>query len=269
VSGFLAKAAASAARNAAKWRREYALSSLPPRGPRPRFLAGEGFSLIAEVKRRSPSRGPVMPPGASPASLARLYLGAGAGAVSVITEEEHFGGSPAVFAEVAGAVPLPLLWKDFVVDPFQVELAAAMGASAVLLIAALLPGEELGRFLALGRGAGVRPLVEVHSRDEVERAVEAGADLVGVNHRDLRTLEMDMTLTERLAPLLAGRQAVAESGLSRPADAARMRALGYRAILVGTALASSPDPAGEARTLLGKGKGWGLTRRVRPRKESP
>lgn len=261
MSGFLDRAAESAARNAARWRKEFPLQGVPPRHRRARpaagFLSGErgAFGLIAEVKRRSPSRGAVMTGTVSPAGLAGSYRAAGAEAVSVVVEEEHFGGSPALFAEVRDAVPLPLLWKDFVVDPFQVELAAAMGASAVLLLAALLAGDDLRRFISLARREGVRPLVEVHDREEAGRAVAAGADLVGVNHRDLRTLAMDMTLTERLAPLLAGRDAVAESGISLPGEAARMRGLGYRAILVGTALAGAPDPEEAARCLLGKGTG--------------
>jgi indole-3-glycerol phosphate synthase len=259
VSGFLSQAAASAERNAAKWRKEYPSSRLDPLPGEPRerpfFLPGDGaaFGLVAEVKRRSPSRGEVMPPGLDPAALARLYLTAGAEAISVVVEEEHFGGSPAMFAAVAAAVPLPLLWKDFVVDAHQVELASALGASAVLLLADLLPGGELARMMALARARRLRPLVEVHDEAQAERALAAGADLVGVNHRDLRTLAMDMTLTERLAPLLSRVTAVAESGLSRPEESARMRSLGYRAVLVGTALASSADPAGAAGALLGKG----------------
>jgi indole-3-glycerol phosphate synthase len=179
-----------------------------------------------------------------------LYQRAGAEAVSVVVEEGHFGGSPALFSEVAVATTLPLLWKDFVVDPFQVELAAAFGASAILLMASLLDDTALREMLSAARESGLRPLVEAHGEAEAERALAAGADLVGVNHRDLRTLAIDLSLSERLAPRLRGVAAVAESGLSRPRDAARMRSLGYRAILVGTALASAEDPAAAARELL-------------------
>jgi indole-3-glycerol phosphate synthase len=253
VSGFLDQAAASARRNVEKWRREGALFRYRSPRPRPPFLPGAGFGLVAEVKRKSPSKGGVMPPGLSPAALARSYGAAGAEAVSVVVEEEHFGGSPAVFAEVAEAVPLPLLWKDFVVDGFQLELAAALGASAALLIASLLPGEELPGMMGFAQACNLRPLVEVHDRDEAERAIAAGADLVGVNHRDLRTLAMDMAVSERLAPLLANVAALAESGISGPEEASRMRKLGYRAVLVGHSLAGAPDPAMAARALL-----WGI-----------
>ncbi len=256
MSGFLDHAAASARRNAGKWRKEGALFRYRSPRSRPSFLPGAGFGLVAEVKRKSPSKGGVMPPGLSPAALACSYRAAGAEAVSVVVEEEHFGGSPSVFAEVARSVELPLLWKDFVVDGYQLELAAALGASAILLIAALLPGEELSGMMGVARACGLRPLVEVHDRAEAERALAAGADLVGVNHRDLRTLEMDMTLTETLASLLADVAAVAESGISRPQESARMRRLGYRAILVGHALAGAPDPAMAARGLL-----WGSSER--------
>ncbi len=254
MSGFLRQARDSALRNARRWRREYPPGWVEPRRPRPLFLPGTGcFGLIAEVKRRSPSRGEVMPFGRSGGELAALYQRAGAEAVSVVVEEEHFGGSPALFAEVAVATSLPLLWKDFVVDPFQVELASAFGASGILLMASLLDDQALREMLSAAREGGLRPLVEVHDQSEAERALAAGADLVGVNHRDLRTLAIDLSLSERLASRLQGVSAVAESGLQGPADAARMRSLGYRAILVGTALASAENPATAARALLGEG----------------
>jgi indole-3-glycerol phosphate synthase len=179
---------------------------------------------------------------ADPVSFPELYIRGGAEAVSVLVEEQHFGGSPELFGEIFRHSSLPLLWKDFVVDPFQIRLAAGLGASAVLLIAGMLSDAEMSSFLGIARGEELRPLVEVHDLTELDRAVAAGADLIGVNNRNLVTLEVDIAVSEQLAEKLPQDiQAVSESGIRTPEDVALMAALGYRAVLVGESLVTAED----------------------------
>ncbi len=254
--GFLRRAAEAAAGNVHRWENQNLLISEPARDRRPTFLPGhgDGCGVIAEIKLRSPSRGPLMDGSASGAIL-EAYSKAGAEAVSVVVESQHFGGSPDLFREVAGRCDLPLLWKDFVVDPFQIRLAAHMGASAILLIAGLQPLDELCRLVEISREKDLRPLVEVHSEKELDMAFRAGADLVGINNRDLATLEVNLSLSERLAPRLVGDvQGVAESGMKVPGDVRRMADAGYRAVLVGTSLVTSDDPAGTLRAMVRAGR---------------
>ncbi len=206
-------------------------------------------AVIAEVKRRSPSRG-ALRPRLDPAGLARDYEAAGAFAVSVITEPDFFGGSLGDLAAARTAVDLPLLRKDFVVDPYQVWEARAAGADLVLLIVAVL-GDRTAEYVALCRAAGVEPLVEVHDGAEFDAAVAAGARLVGVNNRDLRTFRVDLGTTCRLAPRAPdGVVVVSESGLAGPADLDDLEARGARVFLVGEALVTAPDPAAALRTLV-------------------
>jgi indole-3-glycerol phosphate synthase len=222
----------------------------PPRDPMP-HLRGAGSSVIAEVKRRSPSKGDLaeIP---DPAELATRYAAGGAAAISVLTEERRFGGSLADLRAVRAAVDVPLLRKDFMVEPYQLLEARAAGADLVLLIVAALDDETLHRLHDEARELGLAVLVEVHDEVETERAVDLGAELVGVNARNLRTLDVDPGAFARLAPLVPGdRVLVAESGITGPDDVATYVGLGARAVLVGEALVRDGDPEGAVRTMTG------------------
>jgi indole-3-glycerol phosphate synthase len=197
-------------------------------------------ALIAEVKRASPSKGAIAP-GLDAVAQARAYAAAGADAVSVLTEPRRFGGSLGDLEAVVAAVPLPVLRKDFVVDPYQVWEAAAAGAAAVLLITAALDDRHLALLLGECRLCGLDALVEVHDEAELGRAADAGAALIGINNRDLRSLTVDLRVTERLAAL-APRDLllVGESGIVTGADARRAARAGTRALLVGEVLVRAP-----------------------------
>lgn len=217
-----------------------------------RALAAEGLSLIAEIKRASPSRGK-MADIPEPDSLARAYKDGGAKAVSVLTEPHKFLGRPEDLQQAA-KVGLPVIRKDFLLDPYQVWEARAWGASACLLIAAMLETRDaLQTLLAACREADLDALVEIHDRRELDLALEAGADIIGVNHRNLHTFDMNMDLFAELRPHLPeGVVTVAESGIHGAADAARMAEVGADAILVGEHLATAANPAEAVRTLLGE-----------------
>jgi indole-3-glycerol phosphate synthase len=222
----------------------------PPRDPMPHFR-GAGSSVIAEVKRRSPSKGDLadIP---DPAELAGRYAAGGAAAISVLTEERRFGGSLADLCAVRAAVDVPLLRKDFMVEPYQLLEARAAGADLALLIVAALDDDTLRRLHDEARDLGLTVLVEVHDEAETERAVALGAELVGVNARNLRTLDVDHEAFARLAPLVPGdRVLVAESGITGPDDVATYVGLGARAVLVGEALVRGGDPEGAVRTMTG------------------
>ena len=205
-------------------------------------LRAPGLAVIAEVKRASPSKGALaaIP---DPADLAARYAAGGAAAISVLTEQRRFGGSLADLVAVRAAVPTPLLRKDFVVTEYQLWEGRAAGADLALLIVAALSQAQLTGFLALGAELGLTCLVEAHTAEEVRRALDAGAALIGVNNRDLKTLEVDLSHFEELAELVGDRAVkVAESGILSVADAARMRAAGADAVLVGELLVRSGDP---------------------------
>ncbi|MEX2323451.1 MAG: indole-3-glycerol phosphate synthase TrpC [Acidimicrobiia bacterium] len=207
-------------------------------------LRQPGMSIIAEIKRRSPSVGPIAPD-VDAIALAHAYQAGGAAAVSVLTEPIGFGAWPADLPAVARHADLPTLRKDFVVEAVQVWETRAMGADAVLLIVAILGDGALARLLAEARAAGLEALVEAHTGAEVAAAVDAGADIVGVNNRDLGTFAVDLATAERLrAAIPDGVVTVAESGVSSPAAAARMTDAGYDAILVGEAASRAADPTG-------------------------
>ena len=255
-NSFLETAGKSAAVNASAWKKRFRQAEI--RGPisRPPLLSGNGTGcgIIAEIKLKSPSRGALIDlPHAL--DLPGIYESGGAEAVSVVVEERYFGGSPELFMKIAAKTRLPLLWKDFVVDPFQVELAAGLGASGILLIAGLLRGTSLPEMIERSRREGLRPLVEVHDDDELSAALDGGADLIGVNNRNLATLEVDTGLSERLAPFICGPvQGVAESGFRLAEDIRRMRDLGYRAVLVGEALIRSTGSEGKLGAMVGTGR---------------
>lgn len=215
-------------------------------------LSGPGIDVIAEVKRRSPSRGDLAPD-LDPVAQARAYAEGGASAISVLTEPTYFSGSPKDLELVATASGLPVLRKDFVLDPVQVWEGAAWGASATLLIAAALDDRELAALVAEASEAGLDALVEVHTEDEARRAVAAGAAIVGVNNRDLGDFSIDLATSERIAPLLGEVPVtVAESGVFTAEDAARMAAAGFDAVLVGEALVRAVDPAALVAELRGE-----------------
>ena len=222
----------------------------PPRDAMPHFRAA-GSSVIAEIKRRSPSKGDLadIP---DPAVLAAAYERGGAAAVSVLTEGRRFGGSLADLDAVRAAVGVPVLRKDFVVDAYQLLEARAHGADLALLIVAALPGDLLDRLYDAARQLGLMPLVEVHDEPEAERAVALGAGLVGVNARNLKTLEVDPATFGKLAPLLADDVVtVAESGIGSADDVRRYVEEGADVVLVGEALVRDGDPEGAVRAMTG------------------
>ncbi|RLV49532.1 indole-3-glycerol phosphate synthase TrpC [Nocardioides mangrovicus] len=222
--------------------RELASLRPEPRDPMPAFRA-PGLSVIAEVKRSSPSKGHLAEI-ADPAALATSYAQGGAAAISVLTEQRRFNGSLADLRAVRAAVDTPLLRKDFVVTEYQLVEAREAGADLVLLIVAALPGDELDRLHAIAVELGLTTLVEVHDEAETERAVALGAELVGVNARNLKTLQVDPDTFGRLAPGLPEQVVkVAESGITGTADAARHAAEGADVVLVGEALVKGGDPA--------------------------
>ena len=218
-------------------------SEAPPARSLAAALGEPGLGVIAEIKRRSPSRGELAAD-LDPVRQARIYATAGAAAVSVLTDPDFFAGSPADLVAVRAAVALPILRKDFIVHPVQVWESRAMGADAILLIVAALDEETLRTLYAETRTAGMEALVEVHSRDDLRQAADLGARIVGVNNRNLATFTVDLATSEELAPLLTGVEVtVAESGIHGLEDARRMAEAGYDAILVGESLVTAPDPS--------------------------
>lgn len=232
-----------------------AAQRMPPARDFRAALAAPGLSVIAEFKRASPSRG-VLGADMDPAERAGEYAAGGAAALSVLTEPDFFMGSGEDLERAREAADLPTLRKDFILHRAQVWETRAMGADALLLIAALLDDDLLRLLLRAARTAGLAALVEVHDREEAERALRAGAKMVGVNNRDLRTFKVDLAVSERLAPLLEAAEAtVAESGVHGPGDAARLAAAGYDGLLVGEYLTRSPNPVSALRNLRGPASG--------------
>lgn len=228
--------------------RERAAGAPEPRGMRA-ALAGPGLSVIAEMKRRSPSKGDLAAD-LDPSALARAYQAGGAAALSVLTDTEHFGGSVDDLRRARQEVEIPVLRKDFTVSVRDVLDARIMGADAVLLIVAALSPAELEELAEAAAGCGLDALVEVHDEDEARLALAVGADLVGVNQRDLRTFDVDQGRAVRVAGSLPSHVvAVAESGVRGPEDAATLAAAGFSAVLVGESLVRSSDPEAAVRAL--------------------
>ncbi len=230
-----------------------AVLTAPPARDAESVLRRPGLSLIAEVKRASPSKGALsdIP---DPAALAMAYADGGASAISVLTERRRFGGSLADLDAVRSAVEVPVLRKDFVVTDYQVWEARAHGADLVLLIVAALDDATLRSLLARVGELGMTALVEVHDEDETQRAVDAGASVIGVNARNLKTLEVHPDTFSRLRPILPrGVVAVAESGITGPAEAASYAAQGADVVLVGEALVRTGDPRGAAAAIVRSG----------------
>jgi indole-3-glycerol phosphate synthase len=226
----------------------------PPARGRPfsEALISPGVSLIAEMKRASPSQGPIRPD-ASVTEIVQMYEAAGASACSILTEPTCFGGRLHDLREAREACSLPLLRKDFIIDRYQLVEARLAGADAALLIVSATGEKQLRELLAFGLEIGLDLLVEVHDEEDAKIAVAAGAEIVGINNRDLKTLEVDPDTVLRLLPdIPAGTTVVAESGISDPADVRRLEEAGVDAILVGEALMRAPDPAEAVRVLLGR-----------------
>ncbi len=219
----------------------------PPRDFVSAIKEAAGIAVIAEIKRRTPSKGPLVAELDVPGAAADYETG-GAACLSVLTDDEHFDGSPEDLASARRSVRLPVLRKDFTLGLLDVYDARLMGADAVLLIAAVLTDDELAAFAVAANTLGMAALVEVHDEAEADRALGGGATLVGVNQRDLRTFEVDKERSARLGAVL-GEQAtkVAESGIASPADVARLAQAGYDAVLVGEAFVRAPDRVAEVR----------------------
>ncbi|MCW2757160.1 MAG: trpC [Nocardioidaceae bacterium] len=232
--------------------RELAAAAPAPRDPMPAFRS-PGISVIAEVKRKSPSKGDLARI-TDPAALATAYAEGGAAAISVLTERRRFNGSLDDLRTVRAAVDTPLLRKDFVVTEYQLVEGRAAGADLALLIVAALPGGLLAELYAVARDLGLTVLVEVHDEAEAERAVALGADLIGVNARDLKSLDVDPTAFARIAPAIPdGVVTVAESGIKGPDDVARHAAEGADVVLVGEALVIGGDPATAVKEMRAAG----------------
>jgi len=219
-------------------------------------LVRPGLSLIAEFKRRSPSAGALAPEGLEIASQVGAYERGGAAALSVLTDEPHFGGSLADLRAARAACELPIIRKDFIVDPYQLYEAAVNGADAVLLIVAALGDRDLQSLHQEARAIDLDCLVEVHDEDELDRALEAGAEVIGINNRNLDDMSVDIATTFELMPdVPAGKTVVAESGISGRAELEELDRVGVDAVLIGGALMEAPDPEGKVRELSGPDEG--------------
>lgn len=231
------------------WLVEQARSTPPPRDFRGAIAASTGLAVVAELKRRSPSKGDLNAT-LDPAALAAMYARGGATCLSVLTDAEHFGGSTSDLTAARSAVGVPVLRKDFTVSLLDVCDTRLMGADAVLLIAAALDDAELADCLELAADLDLSALVEVHDEAELDRALAADADLIGVNQRDLVTFEVDTARAVRIGPLIPPSVVrVAESGVRGPTDARVLADAGYDAVLVGEALVTADDPSGAVAAL--------------------
>ncbi|MCH9031126.1 MAG: indole-3-glycerol phosphate synthase TrpC [candidate division Zixibacteria bacterium] len=216
----------------------------------------EGVAIIAETKKASPSRG-IMIADYNASEIALEYEKGGASAVSVLTEEDFFGGSPSDLSDVKRACALPTLCKDFFIDPHQAAWAKSHGADAILLIVRALSDGQLQEILEAANEVSLASLVEVHSEAEFERAVNSGAEIIGVNNRDLDTLEVSLEVSERIAGMVSqvtrnGTITISESGIKERADIERLQKLGYEAFLIGESLGTADDRVAHLQGLLGK-----------------
>ncbi|HET9154412.1 MAG TPA: indole-3-glycerol phosphate synthase TrpC [Solirubrobacterales bacterium] len=215
-------------------------------------LTRPGLSLIAEFKRRSPSAGELAPESIDLAAQVAAYERGGAAALSVLTDERHFGGSLEDLRAARGACDLPIIRKDFIVDPYQLYEAAVNGADAVLLIVAALDDEDLCSLYQEARSIDLDCVVEVHDAEELERALEAGAEVIGINNRNLEDMSVDLGTTFELMPdVPAGKTVVAESGISGREELAELDRVGVDAVLIGGALMAAADPEAKVRELAG------------------
>jgi indole-3-glycerol phosphate synthase len=229
---------------------ESAIEGMPPTRDFRRALAGRNCAIIAEVKRRSPSRG-VIQEDFDPVRIAGEYERHGAAAVSVLTDETFFGGSDADLTAIKRAISLPILRKEFIIDPWQIHETRAIGADALLLIAAILGENQLRAYRELAASMGLASLVEVHDRRELETALSAGSEIIGINNRDLKTFTTDIRTSLALAPLVpADRTVVSESGIHSRTQIEILLQAGVHAFLIGEALVTAPDRGEKFRELL-------------------
>jgi indole-3-glycerol phosphate synthase len=229
--------------------RERPLFHFPARGFA-HALKGDRRRIIAEVKKASPSKG-LIRADFDPVSIARGYAAGGASAISVLTEERFFQGSLTHMEAIHGAVEVPLLRKDFTLDPYQIVEAKSYGADAVLLIAAMLDTPRMRELRAQAGALGMDSIVEVHTETELAAAVEVGAEAIGINNRDLKTFAVDLSTTERLAPLVpSGIPVVCESGIDSPEQIRRIEKCGIHVFLIGESLMRAPEPGKKLRELL-------------------
>ncbi len=221
----------------------------------PEAILNNPPGIIAEIKRRSPSAGQIQGglDREGVANLSRLYAAGGAAAISILTEAQFFGGSAEDLAVVKQETRLPVLMKDFILDEYQLFFARAIGADSILLIARILEDSQLRVFLEQGRELGFEPLVEVHNREELARAIRAGAVLIGINNRDLQTLETDLAVTRGLLPgIPADRVVVSESGIKTRKEIEGLWGLGVRGFLIGESLLKARNPTQKLKKLTGK-----------------
>ena len=213
-------------------------------------IKGDGIKLIAEVKKASPSKG-ILRPYFDPMALAKTYAENGAAAISVLTDAEYFQGSPEHLAAIRQTVNLPLLRKDFIYDEYQIYESVAYGADALLLIVAILEPKQLVKMITISRSLGLGCLVEVHNEDELTIALESGAQIIGINNRNLNTFEVDLNTTQRLRPLIPeGKIVVSESGISHRDDIKKLESWGVNAVLVGEALVTARNIPDKIKELM-------------------
>lgn len=237
--------------------RQEAQAPLPTRDFQAALSRPGETALVAEIKFASPSAGMIRERG-DPCFLGRRYEAAGARAISLVTERRFFRGNPEDLPDLKRAVSLPILRKDFILDEIQVEESFVLGADALLLIARFLSGRQLRRILTLCRNRGLAALTEIHSRKDLSKALDCGAEIIGINNRDLGTFQVNLQATLDLAPLIPeGKIIVSESGISTAEDIRLLRKRGIRAALVGTALMRPPDPSLKLRELVLAGRSPG------------
>lgn len=232
---------------------EKAFASFPVTRNFARAIKGQGITIIAEVKKASPSKG-IIAPDFHPADQALAYERGGAAAISVLTEQDFFLGSDYHLTDVTNQVSLPVLRKDFTIDPSQIYEARILGASAILLIAALLPDKTIDSYMQLADDLGLSVLLEIHTMDELIRALDLSAPIIGINNRDLHTFHVDLSVTERLAPMIpAGRTIVSESGIHTASDLSRCYRSGVQSVLIGESLMRESQAAGNTGSFVNDG----------------
>ena len=213
-------------------------------------LKGDGIKLIAEVKKASPSKG-ILRSDFDPLALAKTYAENGAAAISVLTDIEYFQGRPEHLTAIRQTVSLPLLRKDFIYDEYQIYESAACGADALLLIAAILEPQQLEKMVAVSRSLGLRCLVEAHNEEELKKALQSGAEIIGINNRNLNTFEVDLDTTQRLLPLIPeDKIVISESGISRREDVKKLEEWGVDAVLIGEALVTARNIPKKIKELM-------------------
>ena len=232
---------------------EKAFASLPVTRNFAKAIRSQGITIIAEVKKASPSKG-IIAPDFHPADQALAYERGGAAAISVLTEQDFFLGSDYHLTDVTNQVSLPILRKDFTIDPSQIYEARILGASAILLIAALLPDKTIASYMQLADDLGLSVLLEIHTMDELIRALDLSAPIIGINNRDLHTFHVDLGVTERLAPMIpAGRTIVSESGIHTANDLSRCYRSGVHSVLIGESLMRESQSGGNAGNFVNDG----------------